>query len=257
MRFPFRSSSPKRQLRQPARTAPPELDDSQIAAQYRGARVGGDFYDFVVANQSRLLFLLLDIAGTRDEAMDIAARVQDLFRSRGPESFQEDELNEAEAVTALLLEANRCIIDSAHGVRCSPCFIGCFNRALGTLTYVNAGHTPGLVKDGEGITSLEANGLPLGLFSHATHDAQVCVLQPGATLLLASRGLVETKAHRKEFGIERLKQTLAAAPSTDAPHLCKAILDALDTFGAKKFDNDITVLALIRAAKAQSATSAA
>lgn len=246
MKTLFRSSAPARQLRQPVRSAVPDLKSGQIAAAYRAARVGGDFFDFVTTDSARLVFVLMDIAGKRDQAMDIAASVQDRFRAQAAQLLGPHMLNQSDALTELLLGLNRTILEAAHGVHCSPTFLGCYDEPMGTLWYINAGHPPGLVRDQEGITLLEANGIPLGLFSHATHDAQICVMQSGAALLLASKGVVETKGKGGEFGIARLQASLGASSFTTAHDLCQSILAAVEKFARNSPENDITTLALVR-----------
>ena len=253
MRLPFQSPAPQRTLRRPQPTPVPELGNSSISALYRAARVGGDFYDFLVTESGRLVFLLLDVAGKREEALDIAAAVQEGMRPRAAELFGKRDVNEAEALPALLIDLNRLIIQAAGGVRCAPAFLGCYKEEFGTLAYINAGHTPALLKDGHGVTQLAANGFPLGLFSHATHDASFTAIQPGAALLLVSRGLVESKAGSKEYGIERLVECVSDLSFQDAHHLCSQVLSSVKTFTdsswrKKETDNDVTTLALVRAA---------
>jgi serine phosphatase RsbU (regulator of sigma subunit) len=268
MKIPFRSHAPVRELRKPAPAKFPDLPTLRVGALYRGARVGGDYFDFILAGSSRLLVLLLDIAGKREEALHIAAAVQDVFHGCA-DLFYADGVNEPVAVTTVLLEINRVIMETAGGVRCAPAFLGCYNEVLGTCCFINAGHTPALLKhDGE-ITVFEAGGLPLGLFSHATHDAQICVLGPGSALVLVSRGLVEAKAHKEEFGFERVKQAVREAPGHDAQVLCHCVLERVREFLESQHkhrllsrtnyeiaesdplgENDTTTLALVRSAAA-------
>jgi len=253
MKLPFRQKAPSRTLRRPQPTVVPELRSSSICALYRAARVGGDFYDFLVTDSGRLVFLLLDVAGKRDEALDIAAAVQDCMRLRASELFGGGEVNEAEALTALLVDLNRAILQAAGGVRCAPAFLGCYDQKLGTLCYVNAGHTPALLRDHQGIIQLQTDGFPLGLFSHATHDAHFTTIQPGDALLLVSRGLVESKAGSKEYGIERLAEYVSQISFDDADHLCHQVLSTVKSFTEssrrrKEAENDVTTLALVRAA---------
>lgn len=255
-KIPFLKKESAVDYRRPIPTTFPELEGGQMAGLYKGARTGGDFYD-VVSTQSRLIFLLLDIAGKREEALHIAAHVQDKFRYSAPKAFAHQDVNEAVAVTELLLHVNRTILEAAKGTHFSAAFLGCYSLTLGTLCYVNAGHTPALLKDSSGVTLLEANGLPLGLFSHATHDAQMCVLEPGAALLLVSRGIIECKHRRREFGIESVRQTLLNTSASDAHQLCNAALDAVQQFAnGSSLENDLTTMALIRPA-AMSYVSAA
>jgi sigma-B regulation protein RsbU (phosphoserine phosphatase) len=265
MRIPFRHVA-TRELRKPAPSQLPELPTVRVGALYRGARVGGDFYDFIQVGSSRMLLLLLDIAGKRDEALNIAATVQDVFHGAA-DVFYADDVNEPVALTGLLLDVNRGIMDAAGGVRCAPAFVGCFNDTLGTFCYINAGHTPALLKDNEEITTLEPNGLPLGLFSHATHDAQIFAMPPSSSLVVVSRGLVEAKGHKEEFGLERVKEAVKESPGHDAHQLCSHVLARVTEFLERQYQhrllarknhqvadddpfgaNDATALALVRCA---------
>ena len=248
MRLPFLQATVERPQRQPARPLLPTLPAVGIAALYQGARMGGDFYDFAVTPCGRLVFLLLDIAGKRGQALDIAASVQDRFREKVPELFRGEDTNQSDALTDLSILINRTILKAAEGVRHAPAFLGCYDTKLGTLTYVNAGHTPALLKDAGGVTLLKANGIPLGLFSHATHDAGVAVVQPGAAVLLVSKGLVESGRGSKEFGLERVIEVFQAREFRDAQEVCGSILGAVETFTRNAApENDITALALLRA----------
>ncbi len=220
MKLPFRQVVMQRSLRRPEATQAPTLQTASVAALYRGARVGGDFFDFQAVH-GRVVFFLLDIAGKREEALDIAASLQQIFRTEGIKLFEGSPLNEADALSDLTILLNRNLIQLANGVRYAPAFLGCYEEDLGTLFYINAGHTPGLLKDREGITPLGASGLPLGLFSHSTHDAQMSVLEPSAALLVVSKGLVESRNGQKEFGLDRLRQSLQTAQFNNANDLCK------------------------------------
>jgi sigma-B regulation protein RsbU (phosphoserine phosphatase) len=251
MKFPFgngRTAAPKPALKRPLPIPAPKLDNSHVAALYREARKGGDFFDFVALENSRLIFLLLDIAGERAEAMHIAAQVQETFRERAHELFATAERNEADAVAALLIELNRGVLQAADGVRCTPGFLGSYGEGTGVLFYVNAGHTPALLRDSTGILALEATALPMGLFSHATADAHMSVLSPGAVLMLTSRGIVESRKGRKEFGIERVRAVMETNPGiSDASRLCQLVLESVakHTHGAAG-QNDLTTLAIAR-----------
>jgi serine phosphatase RsbU (regulator of sigma subunit) len=258
MKLPFLNTTSQRELRKPAPTSMPKLESLQVAMQYKGARMGGDFFDFVPAGPSRVVFVMMDIAGKRDEAMHIAAAVQDKFRAAVSEMFAGEEVNEAERASDLNILLNRTVIEAAGGVRCAPSFLASFDENLGLLTYVNSGHTSGLVRDADGVTQLKANGVPLGLFSHAVTDAQVSVLQPGAILLLASKGLVESKrGFHKEFGFERLEEVVKEAEFTSADELCSVVLGSVESYTKNADpDNDITTVALLRTAAVRSAIAA-
>jgi len=258
----LKAAAPAKVLRTPISAPTPGLANSAIAAKYRAARVGGDFFDFMRAGPSRLAFIILDIAGKREEALDVAAHVQDLFRARVPDLFSANDMNEAEATTELLVSVNKKIIEASGGVRCAAAFLGVYDDVLGTMFYINAGHTPALLRDPEGITQLKAQGPPLGLFSMTTNDALMSVLRPGSALLVVSKGLVEARVGSKDYGLARAEQALANAPIDDAYGTCDFVLKDVADFlenSTGKFRmpfrradsadnpfNDHTALALVR-----------
>jgi serine phosphatase RsbU (regulator of sigma subunit) len=225
----------------------PSLRQAEMSAVYYGQRIGGDFYDFVRVAPHLVLFGLLDVAGRYQENGAILPAVQQIFRTVGRQLFSADDINEAEAMIELSLQLNRGLMEASHGVRSCPAFVGCYNEELGTVCYSNAGHTPALLRDDTGVTQLGATGLPLGLFSHVTHDAPTAAIGPGACMLLVSRGLTECRYNGGEFSIERVQDALASVTISGAEQLCSDILRTLDhSSGKRKGDNDITALSLVR-----------
>ena len=175
----------------------PAVCGADIAGMVHGQRVGGDFYHFLRANSNRVVFGLLNIAGSHEENHPIVSAAQQTFQKLGCERFADGDINEADTMMEFCLELNLTIRRAAAGIRSCAAFLGCYNEELGTICYANAGHTPGLLRDPSGITELPATGLPLGLFSASTYEAPTAALQPGASLLLVSRGVVEA-AYKKE-----------------------------------------------------------
>ncbi|MDT8069953.1 MAG: PP2C family protein-serine/threonine phosphatase [Terriglobia bacterium] len=246
LNFAFFRKPPEPELLRPVPTQFPTLSSAQIAVRYHGARIGGDFFD-IVCVRNRMIFVVLDIAGKRDFAFHVAATVQIVFRRMAEELFQSEHVNEADALTQLVLAINRAIMEITGTAHMSTGFAGSYREELGTLCYVNAGYTPALVRDSHGISELSASGLPLGLFLHATQDALMTVLEPGAVLLLFSRGLMEARNRRSEFGIERVKKILANGHAHDAEGLCNEVLNSvLAHMHGRPIDNDLTTLALMR-----------
>ena len=247
MKLPFQRERPVPTARPTAADFPP-LSGADIAGVIQGNRVGGDFYGFLRANSSRVIFGLLDVAGSYEENHAIVEAVRQTFHELGCKSFAHPEVNEADAMMEFCLELNLTVRRAASGVRSCPAFVGCYNEALGTVCYANAGHTPGLLRDPSGVTELPATGLPLGLFSAATYEAPFAALQPGASLLLVSRGVVEASHKREEFGLDRVKQQFQSASRENAHDIATDILDGVQQFLSTSPNyNDVTALALVRA----------
>jgi sigma-B regulation protein RsbU (phosphoserine phosphatase) len=239
--------APQPILKDPVQASIPKLRGGDLGAVYYGQRRKGDFYDVARVNQERVLFGLFDIAGDLKQTRPIMLALQESFRSTGVELLSTTGSNENEAMLELWIQMNRAVMKSAGGVHSCPAFVGCFNEELRTLAYVNAGHTPGLVRDHAEPTELGATALPLGLFSHSVPDSSVVALGPGHCLLLVSRGIVEARRKGEEFGIERAKQYLQDVAFESAHETCVGLLGRIRQFmGTAPTHNDVTALCLLR-----------
>lgn len=226
----------------------PSLQGADIAVAYLSSRAGGDFHEFLRVSPTRFLFGLLDVAGKRETSGPVLQAAQACFRNAGEQIFSAEELNESEAMIELSRRLNLEIMRAAGGVRSCPAFAGLYNEELGTVCYVNAGHTPGLLRDDSGVVELHATGLPLGLFSLAPTDARIVGLGPKATMAVVSRGVVEAESKNAEFGLDGVKTALESG-SSSAKDLSQNILQRLQDFmHAAPKHNDVTALTLTRAA---------
>jgi len=225
----------------------PQIRDGFMAAVYYGQRCSGDFYDFLRVGPERVLFGLFDVAGDLQRTRAAVVAIQEKFRSLGASLLESNDANESEVMLELWLELNRGLMQTAAGVHSCPAFIACYNEELRTLCYVNSGHTPGLIRDHDQILELKATALPLGLFSHSVPDSSVVALQPGNTLLLVSKGIVEAKRRSEEYGIERTKEYLQKTAFETAQETCVGILaDVRQFMGTAPTHNDVTALSVVR-----------
>lgn len=249
----FRRQSSETPAIEPLPAVFPKVQGAEIAAAVSGQRIGGDFYDSLRVSRERVLFGLMDLAGRHEDNRGTLAVAQQAFRTLGAELFSKLDINESNAMTELSLHINRKLIEVSEGVHPCPAFIGCYHEKFGTVCYTNAGHTPGILRDTNGIVELPSTGLPLGLFSHATLEAPIVGMAKGAGLLLVSRGVVEcgSESHDPagEFGLEGVKQAFRSASLDHAQTLCESILDTAGRFSqGTGFCEDRTALAVVRRA---------
>jgi phosphoserine phosphatase RsbU/P len=226
----------------------PQIRDGYLGAVYYGQRRSGDFYDFVRPSAERVLFGLFDVAGDLKQTRDIVVALQQKFRSSGARLFEDADANETERLLELWIEVNRAVMAAAGGVHSCPAFLACYNEEIGTLSYVNAGHTPGLVRDDSKVRELSATALPLGLFSHSVPDASVVAVRPGNTFLSVSKGVVEAKYKGEEYGIERVREYLTESRFETAHETCVGVLSRVQQFMCTApTHNDVTALSVVRA----------
>ena len=244
--------------RTPLPTALPAVKELDLHARYHSSRTGGDFYDAVAAGP-HLVFLLTDIAGARAEAHTIAAAMQDTFRLRVPQLFTNDNINMMDTIATLAHELNQAIYSAAGGSRFAPTFLGCYNVPLGVLAYSNSGGQPAIFRDSEGTRILGHVTMPLGLFTHLTFEPAIQAFEPGAAMLLVTKGILESRHNHEHFGVERATAIVENAPPGAAFDLCGGVLKQAHDFRklpwyspanlpfakADRVD-DLTALALIR-----------
>jgi len=226
-----------------------QLRDASLAAVYYARRRDRDFHDFLRVGPNQVLFALLECIDGKKGNQKIAPAVRTTFRQVGPQVFAKHDINLADAMIELCLQLNRTILETADETRSCPAFVGCYEETLSTLWYVNAGHTAALVRDPTSVTELAATGLPLGLFSHATCDASALAMQPGAALLVVSRGIVEAKSRGTESGLETVKNEFRQMAMSNASEIGVSILARVREFvGAPPNSGNVTALALARSA---------
>jgi serine phosphatase RsbU (regulator of sigma subunit) len=208
----------------------------------------------------RVVFLLTDIAGRRAETHPIAVEVQNVFRTRAQELFGAPDANESEGIALLARDVNRSLIEAAHGARMAPAFIGCFNLTLGILTYHNAGHLCAVFHDTSSVRTLDAGGIQMGLFTHSTYEPAVLAFEPGAKLLLVTKGITDTGRGSTLFGGERIRRVLETADTDSAAEICEAVMREAKEFDShpwwrvydffhpskRRCADDLTAVALVR-----------
>ncbi len=228
-------------------TDTPPLQGAAMAVAYFSPQAGGDFHTFARVSPTRFLFGLLDVAGKRENCGAVLQAAQACFASSAEAIFSAPELNEPEAMVELSRRLNLEIMRAAGGVRSCPAFAGCYNEELGTVCYVNAGHTPGLLRDESSVVELPATGLPLGLFSLAPTDARIVGMGAKGSMAVVSRGVVEAESKRSEFGLAGVKIVMQAGPAS-AKDLSQRILEEVQSFmHTVPKHNDVTALTLMRA----------
>ena len=211
--------------RRPRPTEVGEVEGVEFCARYQSARVGGDFFDAVVAGD-RLAFLLSDIAGRREQAHPIAAQAQEAFRRAAMACFSAPDANLMEGTSQLVQAINQTLVSTARGVHFAPTFLGCYDWELGLLAYINAGGQPTAFRDTEGVRPLPNVAMPMGLFTHLTYEPAMQAFEPGARLLVVTKGVTESVHGRSQFGERGVAEVLERAGTDSAEGICRATLDA-------------------------------
>jgi serine phosphatase RsbU (regulator of sigma subunit) len=242
----------------PLRTDLKPLPGLDLHAQYQAARTGGDFFDAIRVG-TRVAFLLTDIAGRKREAHPIAKAAQQGFREKLTEFFSAPDANVMDGTALLVQEINRALIGPSNAVHYAPTFVGCFDLQLGVMAYINAGGQTAVLRDSDGTRELPNVSVPMGLFTHLTYEPSIQAFEPGAKLLVVTKGVVEARRGRTPFGAERVREVMEnAGEGASAAEICESVLRAAGAFQRRRWrrlsglgrrrdaDEDRTALAMVR-----------
>ena len=219
----------------------PDLPNARLFATMRAAKdVGGDFYDFELLGDGRLLVVCADVSDKGIPAAMFMMRSKSVIRSE-----VETKPTLVEAVTA----ANASLADGNEDpVMFVTAWIGVLDLKTGEMEYVNAGHNPPYLRrlDGSLEPLKEKRGLVLAATDFARYRSAHAVLREGDTLFLFTDGVTEaTDAKGALYGESRLEKLLSEEAAETPEALCRKVVASVDAYaaGVPQAD-DITVLAL-------------
>jgi PAS domain S-box-containing protein len=199
-----------------------------------GTQVGGDWYDAIPLPGGRLALVIGDVAGRGIEAASTMGQLRSALRAYALEQVDPGAI--AQRLNAFVHSLNWETMVTLLLVVVDP--------ATSTIRYANAGHPPPLVMSPDGTTRYLEGGrsVPLGAVEAPTFEEAEEDLEPGATLLLYTDGLVELPGERLDEGFARLAAAAAGASGADLERLCQGVIG--DVLGAGGSDDDATLLAL-------------
>ncbi|MDN3288006.1 SpoIIE family protein phosphatase [Streptomyces thermocarboxydus] len=220
----------------------PHCTGVRLASRYlpaaETARVGGDWYDAIPLPGSRVALVVGDVMG---HSMTSAAIMGQLRTTA--QTLAGLDLPPQEVLHHLDEQAQRLGVD-----RMATCLYAVYDPVAHRITIANAGHPPPVLLHlgGRAEVLRVPAGAPIGV-GGVDFEAVELEAPAGATLLLYTDGLVESRLRDVWTGIEQLREKLAATAQLTGPDhpppleaLCDEVLDML---GPGDRDDDIALLA--------------
>ncbi|WP_367821343.1 SpoIIE family protein phosphatase, partial [Streptomyces sp. LMG1-1-1.1] len=220
----------------------PQPTGVKLASRYlpaaETARVGGDWYDAIPLPGSRVALVVGDVMG---HSMTSAAIMGQLRTTA--QTLAGLDLPPQEVLHHLDEQAQRLGQD-----RMATCMYAVYDPVSHRITVANAGHPPPILLHlgGRAEVLRVPPGAPIGV-GGVDFEAVELDAPAGATLLLYTDGLVESRLRDVWTGIEQLRERLAATAQLTGPDhsppleaLCD---DVLDMLGPGDRDDDIALLA--------------
>ncbi len=220
---------------------PPRVQGIDFAVHYEPAfHVGGDFYDFLWQDPTRLSMVVGDVSGKAISGALFMARVTSEIRASGP----------IEASPSRVVQrVNRALSEVAEDGMFTTMVYLSLDLTQNVVRYANAGHTTPLIRRADGsVEELEfdeSRCMPVGVLAKIEVGETVVELHAGDVLVLYTDGIIEACSTAGEFyGHQRLVEVLRGAPG-GAREILDLVLADLDRFvGEAPQADDQTVVCL-------------
>jgi phosphoserine phosphatase RsbU/P len=205
----------------------------RVAARYVPmSSVAGDFYDFIVADDTQAGLLIADVSGHGVPAALIASMVKVAATSQ--------RTNAADPAR-LLAEMNTVLCGNTQNQFVTAAYVH-LDSTSRTLRYSAAGHPPMLLLRNGKVLEVAENGLILAAFDFATYANATHPLEPRDRLLLYTDGLLEAANARGDFfGQEALSTLLRQTAELPPAAASDQIISSVQQWSATQ-DDDLTVL---------------
>src|SRR3954452_13627172 len=224
-------------------TAPPRPAGTEIVVRYvpaaAGAEIGGDWYDAFLQPDGATVLAIGDVVGHDSRAAAAMGQVRGLLRGISYAS--------GDTPAGVLRQLDRAVRGLALDTM-ATCLVARLepdeDGAGTTLRWANAGPPPPAVLAADGTVTLLADGpvdLLLGVAPDSPRSDRSVVLEPGATVLLYTDGLVERRDRDLDTGMAELAEVLRRCAGLPLEQLCDRVLERLFLPDA---EDDVAVLAV-------------
>jgi len=222
-------------------TSTPQVEGFEIAGWNQPAdQTGGDYYDWQVLSNGRLLVALADVTGHGIGPALLAAVCRAYVRATfTPEQGLLSAMHRVNAALSTDVGVGRFVTFVA--VLCTP--------GTSRLELLSAGHGPLFLYwlREDRFDAMSAQGLPLGLMPNLTSDAPVVLdFNPGDLLVLTTDGFFEWEdAKGEQFGAKRLEDVVRATKELAPADIITALYRAVIEFsGGTKQGDDLTAVVI-------------
>ncbi|MEM9826925.1 MAG: SpoIIE family protein phosphatase [Planctomycetota bacterium] len=188
----------------------PEASGFRMASHYQAANhIGGDYYDYVRLPDGRIAIVMADVVGHGVAAAMFMAKLA--AETRFCLASQPD--------VSRALESLNDRMSEVHVDRFVTLAIVVIDPQTETMTIVNAGHMPPIVRDAAGNLcepGEEESGLPIAIETGMDYQAVTHPFLVGDLFVLYTDGVNEAMdANDEEFGIDRVRKLVAQSGSAE------------------------------------------
>ncbi|MEM7165701.1 MAG: GAF domain-containing SpoIIE family protein phosphatase [Planctomycetota bacterium] len=205
---------------------------------------GGDYVDFMVQDENRLITVVGDVSGHGIGAALLMASARAGLRA----SLGAGSRDLSEVISAL----NDQLEQDMELDRFMTMFVTAVDKTTGTLEFVNAGHdSPFLYRASSGeVEEFPSTGMPLGIFAPNNFElGETLSMQPGDVLLITTDGVWEVNGgpDGEMMGKDHLREIFSRHVDEPAEQIAASILADVGEYTEGRPARDDVTIVVIRA----------
>lgn len=218
-----------------------------FAGMAAAKEVGGDFYDFYMLDDHRLVITIADVSGKGVPAALFMVIAKTILKNSALSAGEEETFAE------VIRRANQQLCENNEEMLFVTVFFGVLDTRTGEFTYVNCGHNPPLLRQGTDGTFTylrpAKKNLMLGVEEDLSFTQETLQMEPGSLLFCYTDGVTEAMNEAGEvYSEERLQAALTAIPSgNDVPvsDVLMAVRENISAHaGGAEQSDDVTMLGM-------------
>jgi len=204
-------------------------------------KVGGDLVDALYLSDGDAIAYLADIAGHGLQAGILMGMLKTAVRTALLEAGE----RQPDQTIPVLLDRLNTVLPEVKEPHMYATFTGFRLGADGSVFYAIAASPPILHWHAaeQLLSHTDEPQLPLGLLPVPQFDSEILLTGSGDLVVVATDGILEVcDKSGQEFGVERVKEVIAANAGDSLPELAAKILASVRKFGAQLDDQTILIV---------------
>ena len=219
----------------------PNIPNYEFFDFYRPAKyLGGDYYDYILLADGRLVFALGDVSGKGVAASLLMAKLS------------------AEVRGGLIIEPtfadtmrrlNRIFCEPRWDNRFVTFFFGLLNPTTHEICFHNAGHIPPILVSPDGTAEMLGEnhiGLPLGVMDDTEYPETRFTIQCGQKLIVLSDGITDAMdAHEHYFSLDGVLKFISHSTAGSTKDFGEHLISAVHSFAGRTPQTDDQSLVVV------------
>jgi len=219
----------------------PKIDKVELFGFSKAAKgVGGDYYDFLNFDNTRVGVIMADVAGKGVPAALVMVMIRSILHSVARKNISPSQI-----ITFI----NKMLTGQVSQERYATMFYYLLDVPTEKLYFTNAAHGPLLIfrKNKNEFEMLDTPGLPVGITEEQKYGQGVTRISEGDIAILYTDGITEARnVDKEEFTIDRVKEIIKENSDKSAIELGNTLIEQINEFVGEAPQHDDETIVILK-----------